>query len=146
MDVYAATGSTASQRLCLAVALDRDWIVVPADVSTAFLHASLDTEMYVWPPDGMAAEGVVWRLRKALYGLRRAPQLFQRHLQGVLKELGFKQLKCDSTVFYHEEMEVLIDSHVDDMKVAGKEAQVDKIFEMLSEHLTIKREAEFGKD
>ena len=52
----------------------------------------------------------------------------------------------DSKVFFHEQMEVMIDSYEDDLMVVGPEAQVDKIFEMLSEHLTIKRENEFGKD
>jgi len=64
----------------------------------------------------------------------------------VLRSLGFAQLRCDSTVFFHKGMGVLIDSHVDDLKVAGKEKDVDKTFELLGEQLMIKRMPAIGKE
>ena len=50
-------------------------------------------EIYIELPaeDPLAAEGkYVGRLKKALYGTRDAPQLWQKELGSTLKDLGFK--------------------------------------------------------
>ena len=50
------------------------------DVSTAFLHALMNEEVFVWPPKEFYPEGkCLWRLKKAMYGLRQAPKLWQEH-------------------------------------------------------------------
>ena len=55
------------------------------DVSVAFFHASIDEGITVIPPPGTARAGYVWILLKAMYGTRRAAQLWQEHLATVLK-------------------------------------------------------------
>eukprot|EP00972_Heterocapsa_arctica_P025769 3791017-Heterocapsa_arctica.AAC.1 len=62
-------------RLLLQRALANNWRIVAADVSTAFLHAKLDNDdvTYVVPPATGKKPGKVWRVWRALYGLRRAP-------------------------------------------------------------------------
>ena len=63
-------------------------------VNTACLHASLDgqEEVYVRPPPllwrwGFAVRGALWRLRKALKGLRSAQRLWGLTRDGVLAAL-----------------------------------------------------------
>eukprot|EP00972_Heterocapsa_arctica_P107328 15809783-Heterocapsa_arctica.AAC.1 len=58
------------------------------DVSTAFLHAPLTPEdkIYVIPPLVDRKPGLIWRMRKALYGLRQSPRHFQAYLAKVLGE------------------------------------------------------------
>eukprot|EP00972_Heterocapsa_arctica_P018123 2677498-Heterocapsa_arctica.AAC.1 len=69
-----------------------NWVVCIGDVSTAFLHAPLGAErVYVRPPPNLREPGVLWRLQKALYGLRAAPRLFQEYMEKVLLTHGFKR-------------------------------------------------------
>eukprot|EP00972_Heterocapsa_arctica_P064230 9478193-Heterocapsa_arctica.AAC.1 len=67
-DTFAATPTTAGQRLLLHHAAAADMEVVMGDVSTAFLHAALPEPAYVIPPPNVRRPGVVWRLARALYG------------------------------------------------------------------------------
>ena len=62
-----------SVRILLVVAAQEGWSVHHLDVKSAFLNGDLKEEVYVQQPPGFAVpgeEGKVYRLRKALYGLR----------------------------------------------------------------------------
>ena len=68
----------------LAEAADKEHVVYTADVKTAFLNAEIGEDIVCCqPPDEwtptlpVTGEPVVWRLRKALYGLRSAPKRWQ---------------------------------------------------------------------
>eukprot|EP00972_Heterocapsa_arctica_P011278 1653963-Heterocapsa_arctica.AAC.1 len=58
------------------------------DVSTAFLQAPLpdDSKVFVVPPMVDRRPGLIWRMRKALYGLRQSPRQFQEYLAKVFGE------------------------------------------------------------
>ena len=69
-DTYASTPSLITLKLLLTLAVAHGWHILAGDVSTAFLHALLTDEVFVIPrveyyPNG----GVLWKLRKAMYGL-----------------------------------------------------------------------------
>ena len=44
------------------------------------------------PPPGFELLRKVLHLRKALYGLRRSPLLWQRELTSTFKEMGYKEV------------------------------------------------------
>ena len=72
------------------------------DVSTAFLHAEALQPTFVMPPNDYqsdSTEKVVWKLQKAMRGLKSAPQSRQEHIMDVLQEIGLQQLKSDSYLF-----------------------------------------------
>eukprot|EP00972_Heterocapsa_arctica_P072105 10649872-Heterocapsa_arctica.AAC.1 len=77
--------------------------VVIGDVSTAFLHAELPEPVWVIPPPNMREPGMVWRLSKALYGLRKSPQLWQEHFATCMQQLGFERLRADPQIFIHKQ-------------------------------------------
>lgn len=60
-----------------------------------FLHGDLKEEVYVSQPEGFVINGKVdkvYKLRKALYGLRQAPRAWKEKLNKVLGSLNF--VKC----------------------------------------------------
>ncbi|KAG8077869.1 hypothetical protein GUJ93_ZPchr0007g4308 [Zizania palustris] len=64
------------------------------DVKSAFLNGELEEEVYVAQPPGFVIEGQeakVYRLDKALYGLRQAPRAWNNKLDLTLKKLMFRQ-------------------------------------------------------
>ncbi|CAE8693048.1 unnamed protein product, partial [Polarella glacialis] len=101
-DTFAATPSGCAHRLLLLVAARKQWPVQLGDVSTAFLHASLPEPVYLRPPATERKPGKVWKLAKALYGLRQSPQLFQQFLADQLAHLGWRRLITEPQLFVHE--------------------------------------------
>jgi len=89
-DTYAATLAGRSFRLLMAIAAKHDLELKQYDVTNAFVHASLDREVYMRMPQGFRKPGTVLKLQKALYGLRISPLLWQKHFTATLTQLGFQ--------------------------------------------------------
>jgi hypothetical protein len=71
------------------------------DVKSAFLNGDLGEEVYVSQPPGFVKQGQeqkVYKLRKALYGLRQVPRAWNSKLDSVLHELGFSNFKTGCTL------------------------------------------------
>ena len=59
--------------LVIAIVADRNWSLLHLDVKYAFLNGPLQEEVYVSQPPGFEKknqEGMVFKLHKALYGLK----------------------------------------------------------------------------
>jgi hypothetical protein len=72
------------------------------DVTTAFLHAVLDEDVYVAQPEGHVVKGkedYVYKLDKAMYGLKQSPRAFGKHLASCLRKIGFKQSAADECLW-----------------------------------------------
>ena len=75
-DAFATVAHMESVRVLLVLVAQEGWQVHHMDMKSAFLNGDLKEEVYVCQPPGYAVageEGKVYRLRKALYGLRQAP-------------------------------------------------------------------------
>ena len=61
-----------------------------------FLCTNLKEVIYVEPPEGADEEpDTVWRLNKALYGLKRVPAAWEQEFARVLVHtLKFRRLHC----------------------------------------------------
>ena len=73
------------------------------DVTTAFLYASLDEEVYMELLEGMEGYGTpgkVARLWKAIYGLKQASRMWNLHIDNILKQMGFFRLSAGHGVYY----------------------------------------------
>ena len=71
-------------------------------------------------------------LRKALYGLRQSPQLFNKLLDGLLNSCGLRRCVHEAK-YYGADGWVLIGAEVDDLIVTGtntkKMAELQKLFQ-----------------
>lgn len=75
-DVYALVARLETVRLVVAIANSNGWSVHQMDVKSAFLNGPLEEEVFVSQPLGFIKKGQemkVYKLNKALYGLRKAP-------------------------------------------------------------------------
>ncbi|GKF92088.1 ribonuclease H-like domain, reverse transcriptase, RNA-dependent DNA polymerase, partial [Tanacetum coccineum] len=77
-EVFAPVARIETVRLILTLAAYHGWQVHHLDVKSAFLHGDLkEEEVYVTQPEGFIQHGnsgKVYKLTKALYGLRQAPR------------------------------------------------------------------------
>jgi hypothetical protein len=101
-DTFALVARMESVRLLFMLAAQEGWRVHHMDVKSAFLNDDLKEEVYVHQPLGFAipgTEGKVLRLRKALYGLRQAPQAWNAKLDSTLKGMGFGQSPHEAAIY-----------------------------------------------
>ena len=139
-NLFASTPSLVTMRLLLCVALARNWGITMGDVSTAFLHALMNEEVFVWPPKEFYPEGnCLWRLKKAMYGLRQAPKLWQEHFAEVMTtKLGFRRCKSDPNLYRHESGRLYVLAYVDDLLVVGTDEMRKSFMSQLSEEVLLK--------
>jgi hypothetical protein len=82
------------------------------DYTAAFLQAPLDHDVYVEMPKLFGVTGKVWKLQRAIYGLKDAPRAYFLHTKNKLEDLGFRQSDADPCLFISPTVICLI--YVDD--------------------------------
>lgn len=111
-----------ARRICHIAGASKGWRAATVDVKTAFLLVPLDEQVFIRLPDRLPANAIaaghvprgVYKLRKALYGLKESPRLFEKFLTGKLIELGYK--KVDDGVFVRQgEAPGYLVTYVDDI-------------------------------
>ena len=132
-EVFAPVARIESIRLLISLASAKGWELHHLDVKTAFLHGELNEEVYVTQPEGFEKKGEehkVFKLSKALYGLRQAPRAWNTKLDRVLKSLRFKKCMKESSVYRREEGDklLIIAIYVDDLFVTGNSTKIIKEF------------------
>ena len=73
------------------------------------------------PPLDIKKEGIIWRLKKPLYGLDDASGKFWLQVKEVLKQIGLKVIEGDEAFYYlHQDGELIgvVITHVDDFTLA----------------------------
>ena len=137
--IYASTPSLVTLRLLLVMALARSWEISLADISTAFLHAAIEEIVHVWPPAEYYPEAnCLWRLNRALYGLRQSPRLWQDHYASVMERLGFRRCKSDSNLYCHKSRSLYVLAYVDDLLIVGDAKLKKEFIEALRKELLVK--------
>lgn len=119
-EMYSSVVQTTTLRILLTIAAKENFEIITFDVKTAFLNGELDTEIFMEVPEGYNEPGKVCLLKKALYGLRQAPQKWNQRLTDFLRLQGLIPLKTDQCVFRNEDKNLFIAIHVDDGLVIGK--------------------------
>ena len=71
------------------------------DVKSAFLNKELKEEVYVEQPQGFIIQGKekkVYKLRKAMYGLKQTPKAWYSHIDNYFNKSSFKRSKNEPTL------------------------------------------------
>ena len=144
--VDAPTASPESLRLACVMGVQHGWTLQSIDVKTAFLQADdrgPDDKIIAIAPPREAGEqrGIVWKLKKSMYGLRSAPKAWWNTLStSLVNEFHFHQCANDQAAFtlVRDGVSVgVITLHVDDLLVAGNQ----EFFAILEK---LKKRFEFG--
>ncbi len=140
-ETYASTPVMTSRRVLLVMALSKGWMIQMREVSTAFLHADLqsDEPVYVWHPREFYPQGgVLWKLKRATYGLRSSPRDWQTHFAKVLASLQFARLQSDADVYVHLANQVYVLVYVDDLLGIGDPSKVKQTLQELGRVFCLK--------
>ena len=120
-------------RILLALAAKYGWEVHHLDVKSAFLNGEIAEEVYVVQPEGFVKKGqehLVYKLIKALYGLRQAPRAWYSKLSKYLEELGFVRCPYEHAFYTKRKgSDVLVIAvYIDDLLVTGTDLTSIKEF------------------
>src|SRR5437762_2192741 len=128
--------------LALTAAFDLDtW---HADITNAFLNSRLNEDVYCKLPDGFNQTGKCIKLLRALYGLRRAPRLWQQELSDFLEMQGLRQIKEESCLFTNDDGIFLL-FYVDDILMIFRKDRASKTLRIRNALLTRYKLKELGE-
>lgn len=93
-EVFALVSIWGTIRTILAVVANQRWCEFQLDVNSAFLHGELNEGVYISQHEGYhkGKSELVYKLKKALYGLRQAPRVWYSRIKSYFSEHKF--LKC----------------------------------------------------
>jgi hypothetical protein len=123
-ETFASVVKSASTRILLALAAICHWHIHQGDVKTAFLNSDLDKPVYVKSPrDVKLPRGCCLLLLKALYGLKQSPRAWYQKLRDTLVRWGWRMSAYDPCVFINDTTGLILEVHVDDINVMGRDLQ-----------------------
>nr|GEX25385.1 hypothetical protein [Tanacetum cinerariifolium] len=119
-EVFAPVARIEAIRLFLAYASFMGFTVYQMDVKSAFLYGTINEEVYVMQPTGfqdLEFPARVYKVEKAMYGLRQAPRAWYGTLSKYLLTNGFQRGISDLTLFIgkHKGDFILVQVYVDDI-------------------------------
>ncbi|GJZ05622.1 retrovirus-related pol polyprotein from transposon TNT 1-94 [Tanacetum coccineum] len=135
-EVVAPVARIEAIRLFLAYASFMGFLVYQMDVNSAFLYGTIEKEVYVTQPPGFKDpdhQDKVYKVVKALYGLRQAPRAWYETLANYLLGNGFKRGKIDQTLFIKKQKGdiLLVQVYVDDIIFGSTNKELCTGFEKL---------------
>ena len=140
-----------SIRILLSIAAKEDYEIAKFDVKTAFLNGDLQEEIYLQIPDGYVTEetrGLVYKLRRSLYGLKQSPRCWNEKFVGFLRSFNFKNIESDKCVFVGvvSDFKVYLALYVDDgLIICESQSAIDKVLNYLKSNfqITVDKATEF---
>ena len=149
MECCAATPSSTSLKGLLLLGILQGHQTTCLDFSTAFINTPLpptEPPIYVQPPAEWYYNSptTLWRLRKAMYGLRTSPKLWQQHLGAVLRQQNLRQCKADRCLWTTPGLGVLI--YVDDLLLVGETTKIQQFIATLKATFTLKHVTTLSKE
>ena len=139
-DIYASTPIFCVLRTLLTLACNNGWIGITGDISTAFLPAAATADLYMYPPKEFynPEDNIVWKLLKAIYGLRSSPKAWQKHLSEVLQQIGLHRSTAEPNIYMTTTRNCFVLAYVDDLLFLGEEETVNKIFKAIQQQLPLR--------
>jgi len=135
-EVFAPVANLESIRIIMALAAKYNLELDQMDVTAAYLNGELVEELYMMPPDGVKIKpGHCWRLRRSLYGLKRAGRTWNKRLDQKLRDLQFTRLNAETCLYVYKKGGGLcfLVVYVDDLLLAAtSQAFMNQVKKMLS--------------
>ena len=134
-ETYSPVVSKDTLRLFLSICAKNNLTIYQADVKAAFLQAPLKEEIYMKAPAGYVnSKGetdVIFKLKRAVYGLKQASSCFWSAVNDHLVRIGFHSLTGDPCLFQKtlsNGKRILVCCYVDDITYAVEEAADGEAF------------------
>ena len=129
-----------SLRVALTIISSNRWQCNTIDIKSAFLQGeNIERELYVRPPRDFD-NGLLWKLKKTVYGLCDAARAWYFKVKSVLIEMGMTVSKLDPALFvYHKSLSLIgiVCIHVDDFCWAGTNVFKSQIIDRIHDEFIV---------
>ena len=120
------TAAKSTVRTVLAITANEGWIIETIDIKAAFPQSpTINHNVYILPPPEARQDGIIWKLKKTVYGLNDSSRKWYFSVKDLLLKNDCKQWSLDKALFrwYNKkgQLEGLILLHVDDFLLAGSD-------------------------
>ena len=131
--------------ILLVVAATEGWTITTSDVTAAFLQSGqIERDIFVKPPCERRVPGMIWKLKRTVYGVKDASRGFYLNFSGKLLDFGCEKSLLDPAMFLYFKKGATRDdhtkkplgmavTHVDDVLHSGNKDFDDKIMNPLKE-------------
>lgn len=147
-NVYSPVGKMQTLKILLSYCCKNGMYINQMDVETAFLNGYVKSEVYVNEPKGYeTGENKVYKLIKALYGLRESPRAWYECLHKYLDKLNFIRSNYDNCLYVkrNDKDEIYILVFVDDILICSKnKTKIIEIKDCLMNKFTMKDLGKIG--
>ena len=130
-ETFSPTARITSIRMLLQLALQENLIVHQMDVSSAYLNAPIDCEIFIDQHEGFVqydrdGKKLFFRLKKSIYGLKQSGRNWYELLHNFLLEENFDMSLADSCVYSKKigNLKIIIIFWVDDIIIAASNEQL----------------------
>ncbi|KAL9259711.1 Retrovirus-related Pol polyprotein from transposon TNT 1-94-like protein [Drosera capensis] len=114
------------------------------DMKTTFLHGYLEETIYMDQHERFIEpdkEGLVYRLKRSLYGLKQSPRQWYKRFDGFMMTHGYSRGEYDPCIYYlfcDDGFVLLVSLYVDNMLIAAKNKDILQLKKMLSKKFEMK--------
>lgn len=120
-EVFAPVARMQTIRLVVAFVAQKGWTIYQLDVKSVFLHGELHETIFLEQPCGYLQkrnENMVYKLKNALYGLKRAPCTWYNRIKAYFMKEGFEKCDYEHTLFTktrNDNKVLIVNFYVDDL-------------------------------
>ncbi|CAH2088665.1 unnamed protein product [Euphydryas editha] len=140
-EVYSPVTSLTTVRILISIAAYYGWNIYQFDICSAFLHSSINEDIYIYLPEGHIQSGKVGKLRKAIYGLKKAPRYWYETFCNFMISQDFKRSKTDMCLYIKtfKNTKTFVIQYVDDiLMISSDESTVESLKEQMAKTFKIK--------
>ena len=148
-EITSPTCRKESLRILFSICVAKNWTVKSVDITSAFLQGkAIERTVYLIPPKEYNKNGILWKLKKCVYGLSDAAKIWYESVKDRIEESGIQKCPHDDAFFYwnlNGEIKGLVSIHVDDFIFCGDSDFESKLQEYVLETFNVgsKHESEF---
>jgi hypothetical protein len=125
-ETFANVAHMSTIHTLLTVASVQGWSISQLDVKNAFLNGKPREDVYMRPPPGYSVpEGMIYHIRRSLYGIKQAPRAWFQHFASMVTAAGFFASAHDPALFVYVSPRgrTLLILYVDDMIITGDDPE-----------------------
>jgi hypothetical protein len=130
-------------RAIMSLTASMGWSLHQIDVKITFLNGAIEEEVYIKQPQGFevhSRDTHVCKLKKALYGLKKAPRAWYARIDNYLMRLGFSKSYADPNLYYKvvNNAPVILLLYVDDLFLTSEESLIIQCKKELASEFNMK--------
>jgi hypothetical protein len=130
---FAPTIAVKTLLMIVHIASSEDMIMRNLDVSNAYLESPIDTDIYMELPKTEWIDGkrTVAKLIKSIYGLKQSGELWNKRLNKILVDAGYKRCFSDPCLYFKIDSsgKTFICVYVDDILYCASSLELIELFE-----------------